>query len=136
MCGLRFDANVRRMKALVAVATLVMGLFFAFAYFHSRSIDRAHFVNSVSDLLAAHQQLRDTGSITNQHRVSLWTNRIPIGGAVFQGELIANAPALVDYGSLVVATDQTMIWIDKKTGPTVVRGPNGGLIFPRRLHDF
>jgi hypothetical protein len=113
-----------------------VGLFFAFAYFHSRSIDRAHFVNSVGALLTAHQQLRDTGSITNQRRVSVWTNQITVGGSVFQGQLIADSPALVDYGSLVMATDQTLIWIDKRTGPAVVRGANGGLTIPRRLHDF
>ena len=124
------------MKALVAIAVLLIGLFLAFAYFHSRSIDRAHFVNSASALLSAHQQLRDTGSITNLRRVLVWTNRITVGDAVFQGELVADAPALADYGSLILATVQTLIWIDKKSGPTVVRGPNGGLTIPRSLHDF
>ena len=124
------------MKALVAIAALLIGILLAFAYFHSRSIDRAHFVNSASALLSAHQQLRYTGSITNQRRVLVWTNQITVDDVVFQGELAADTPALADYGSLILATDQTLLWIDKQSGPTIVRGRNGGFTIPPRLHDF
>ena len=126
----------KRMRIVIPVAILAIVLFFAFAYFHSKSIDRAQFVNAAANLLTAHREFRDTGSLTNQRRVSVWTNEITIGVEVFQGTFIADSPALSNHGSLVIAADQTLIWLDKKTGPVVVRGKEGTLVTPKRFHDF
>lgn len=123
------------MKPFIAIAVLMVAVFVAYAYFHSRSIDRAHFVSSANDLLVAHRQLRDIGSLPNQLRISVWTNRITVGTAMFQGELVADAPALANRGLLVVAIDETLIWIDKTDGPSVVRGADGWLVLPKSLND-
>lgn len=54
---------------------------------------------------------------------------------MFQGEFVADAPALANRGLLVVATDETLIWIDKTDGPSVVRGADGRLVLPKSLND-
>src|SRR5262245_55810623 len=126
------------MRVIIAsgLPLLVIGLFFAFAYFHSRSSDRARVMISANDLLVAHEQIRQFGSLTNWRGVSVYTNRVTIGETVFEGELAADSEYLTNHGSLVVTKDATLIWIDKKTGPAVMRSTDGRLVMPRRFRDF
>ncbi len=124
------------MRGIVTIVALVIGIFIAFSYFHSLSIDRARLIHSANDLLVAHQRLRQYGSLTNFSGVLVFTNRVIVGGAVFDCQFVADAPHLTEYGTLVVATEGTVIWIDKKTGPKVVRNADGRIEMPRRFHDF
>jgi hypothetical protein len=127
------------MKIMLGVAVLLLTLFFAFAYFHSRSIDRAWLVNSASALLGARKQLHQHGAITNFERdirVFTFTNLVTVDGTEFVCELAADVPGLTNAGSLVMTTDGTVIWIDKKTGPSIVRGKERGIVMPKRFRDY
>jgi hypothetical protein len=122
--------------AIFGFVLLVITLFFAFRYFHSLSIGRARLINSANDLLVAHEQLQQNGALTNHVRVQVFTNRVAVGGVAFHCVLAADLSDLADAGSLVAATDGTLIWIDKRTGPIVFRGSDHKIVIPRRFRDF
>ena len=119
--------------AIAGFALVVIALLFAFLYAHSLSIDRARLIHSANDLLVAQQQLQQNGVLTNQVRVQAITNQVTIGGVVFQCVMAATSSELADAGSLVAATDGTLIWIDKMTGPVVFRGSDKKIVIPRRF---
>jgi hypothetical protein len=119
--------------AIAGFALVAIALLFAFLYAHSLSVDRARLVNAANDLLVAQEQLHQNGVLTNLVRVEAITNQVAIGGAVFQCVLEATSPDLADAGTLVAATDGTLIWIDKATGPVVFRGPDKRIVMPRRF---
>lgn len=116
-----------------ALVLVVGALLFAFLYAHSLSIDRAWLAHSANDLLVAQQQLQQNGVLTNQVGVHAITNQVAIGGVIFQCVLAATSPELADAGLLVAATDGTLIWIDKATGPVVFRGSDKRIVIPRRF---
>lgn len=122
-----------RAIVIVTVVLLIAGLGFIFLYSHSLSIDRARLISSINDLLVAQKQLQQHGSLTNQGQVYIFTNSVTVEGAVFQCTLAAESPYLADYGLLAVATDGTLIWIDKKTGPVVVRNADRQFSMPQRF---
>lgn len=127
------------MKTALAILVVLLALFFAFAYFHSKSIDRAHLINSANVLLLAHEQLRQHGSITNASaytRVYGFTNQVTVDGAEYFAELAAEVPGLPNAGHLVAATDGTLIWVDSQSGPVIMRGPDRRIVIPVRFHDF
>lgn len=119
--------------AIAGFALVIIALLFAFLYAHSLSIDRAWLVHSANDLLVAQQQLQQNGVLTNPVRVQAITNQVAIGGIVFQCVLAATSPELADSGLLVAATDGTLIWIDKATGPVVFCGLDKRIVIPRRF---
>jgi hypothetical protein len=132
--GVGFD-----LKAALGISALLTALFLGFAYFHSNSVDRAHLVNTANELLIARKQLHRHGAITNASantRVYPFTNEVTLGGIGFICELAANVPGLTNVGTLVITTDGTLIWIDLRTGPAIVRRPDGKFTTPERFRDF
>ncbi len=127
------------MKTALVIIVLLVAVFLAFAYLHSKSIDRAHLINSANALLVAHEQLQKNGAITNASRytrVYAFTNQMTVGGTGFVCELAADVPGFTNVGSLVAATDGTLIWIDSQSGPVIMRGPDRRIVIPGRFHDF
>lgn len=123
--------------AIIGFTTLVVvASLYVFTYFAARSADRARLFSTANNLLNAHAELRQNGVVTNRTRVQAFTNHVTIGGLVFQCELAAYLPELADSGSLVIATDATVIWIDKNTGPAVYyRRSDNQIIVPKRFRD-
>ncbi|SRR6266545_5094565 len=127
------------MKTILAIVALLVVLFFAFVYFHSKSIGRAHLIYSANELFVAHEQLRQHGAITNASRythVYAFTNRVTVGGTEFVCELAADVPDFANVGSLVATADGTLIWMDREREPTIMRGPDHRFVIPERFHDF
>jgi hypothetical protein len=130
---------IHDVKIALAIFLVVLALFFAFAYFHSKSIDRARLINTASALLAAHEQWHQHGSITNVSaytRIYGFTNQVTVEGAEYFAELAADVPGLTNAGRLIATTDGTLIWMDRQSGPIIIRGQDRRIVMPRRFHDF
>jgi hypothetical protein len=127
------------LKTALGVLALCIALFLGFSYFHNKSIDRAHLVNTANELLIAHKQMHRHGAVTNASpstRVYGFTNRVTVGEVGFNCELAADVPGLTNFGTLAITTDGTLIWIDQRTGPSIVRRPDGKFTTPERFRDF
>lgn len=127
------------LKTALGVLALCIALFVGFSYFHSKSIDRAHLINTANALTVAQKNIHRHGAITNASAytsVYAFTNEVTLGGQGFTCELAADVPGLKNVGTLVITSDGTLIWIDRRTGPSIVRSLNGKLTIPERLRDF
>lgn len=116
------------MKIALAVIVVLLACFFAFAYFHSKSIDRARLVNSVNDLLTARLALQQHGSITDTGiaaRVYAFTNQVIVSNTTYVAELATDVSGMLDMGRLIGTADGTAIWIDDRSGPVIVRSHDG-----------
>jgi hypothetical protein len=127
------------LKTALGILVLLTAFFLGFSYFHGKSIDRAHLVNTANELLIAHKQLHRHGIVTDvsaDTRVYAFTNEVTLGGFGFICELAADVPGLTNFGTLVITSDGTLIWIDQRTGPSIVRRPDGKFTTPERFRDF
>ena len=127
------------MKIFTAIIALLVLVFLAYAYFHSKSIDRSHLIHSVNELLVAQKRFREDGFITNQNRgfrVYSFTNHITVGNTEFVGELAVASPILSKLGHLVATTNDVLIWVDKKHEASIVRDANHQYVIPPQFRDF
>lgn len=119
------------MKAVAVILVLVVLAFLGFSYFHSKSIDRARLISSKSALLGARQQLHTFGAITNVDRhvyIESLRTQVTVDGINFESELAAHLPGYTNAGFLLITTNGVFVWMDKKSGPTIV----GGTGYPNR----
>jgi hypothetical protein len=120
----------------IAVILVVAVWLFAIIYTTAASRQRHAFLSHVQDLLTAHEQLHTGGTQTNYPGVYPVTNRVAASGLQFDCEFAAHLPGLTNGESLLMATDGTVLWIDKGKEPTVVRdGGRSRIAFPKGFHE-
>jgi hypothetical protein len=120
---------------LIAIIAVVGLLVFAVIYTTSDSSRKGAFFSHVRELLAAHEQLHAQGALTNRPGVYAVSNQLTVSGHEFQCEFAAELPGLTNGESLVVATDGTLVWIDKLKGSAVVGRRDGRPLVPRGFYE-
>lgn len=124
------------MKAALIILAVMIAAFLVFSHAQGRSLRRASVVNSVSELLSSQRAFREQGIVTNSNRgfrVFSYTNAVLVGSNEFRCELAAESDWVCDYGFVALATDGTVLWIDRKVSPCVVRTADGRLSMPERF---
>jgi hypothetical protein len=119
----------------IAVIVVVALWLFAVIYTTGTSRQRRALVSHVRDLLAAHEQLHTQGAQTNYQGVYPVTNRVAASGLQFDCEFAAQLPGVTNGQSLLVATDGTVLWIDKQQEPTIVRDRDGRIAVPKGFYE-
>jgi hypothetical protein len=119
----------------IAVIVVVVLWLFAVIYTTGASRHRRAFVSHVRDLVAAHEQLHTQGAQTNYPGVYPVTNRVAANDLQFDCEFAAHLPGVTNGESLLVATDGTVLWIDKRKQPSIVRDRNGRIAFPKGFYE-
>jgi hypothetical protein len=127
------------MKAVVAAACLLVLAFIGFAYFHSKSVDRAWLVHAKSALLSAQKKLADQDAISSGEKsiyVERRSDQMKVGEDVYEAQLAAHISGYTNAGYLLITTNNVFIWMDKKDGPMIIDGPGFPHATPPRFRDF
>jgi len=125
-----------KLKPVLVVLGLVLGALLIFGHAQQRSLRRASFVNSISELLSSEQVFRERGVITNSNRgfrVFSCTNAVMVGTNSFRCELAVESDWFRDFGFVALAADGTVLWIDRESAPSVARTADGRLSMPERF---
>ena len=124
------------MKAALIVLGLVVAALLFFIHAQGRSLRRAGFVNSVSELLSSEQGFHERGVLTNSNRgfrAFLYTNAVMVGTNSYRCELAVESDWVRDFGFVALAADGTVLWIDRELAPSIARTADGRLTMPERF---
>jgi hypothetical protein len=122
----------------IAISVIVLGL--AMVLVHACRVHyatrRAAVINSIGELLSAMERWQNDGILTNSgrgFRVYPYTNVVLVDGTPHQGRIAASGHWIEDAGFMVMTAEGSMLWMDRKRPPVVVRRPDGNVAMPERF---
>jgi hypothetical protein len=124
------------MKAALILLGVMIAGFLVFSHAKGRLLRRASVVNSVSELLSSQRVFQEQGLVTNSNRgfrAFAYTNAVTVGSKEFRCELAVESDWVRDFGFVALATDGTVLWIDRECAPCVARTADGRLSIPERF---
>ncbi|HEX3857716.1 MAG TPA: hypothetical protein VHY30_10530 [Verrucomicrobiae bacterium] len=115
------------MVAVISVVFLLLFVvLFYITYGYGLSLRKAAIFNGWNDLKEAQLELQKDGKLSNNYGhdyVFICTNNIVIGSTNYQCAIAVETERFNGEGILTVATNQVLIWLDKKRGPKIIGIP-------------
>ncbi|MGZ4963254.1 MAG: hypothetical protein ACXWJB_13835 [Limisphaerales bacterium] len=129
---------MKKSTIVLTVLAVLVALFGLFLYSAARGSHRARFVIAMNELREANVQLQKHGALTNQQfgydKVFPCKNRFNIDGTAYQCQFAVESVDLYlrDRGLLTIATNDIIVWVDKKRG-VMPLGSGSAFRFPPGL---
>ncbi len=124
------------MRVTLVSLAVILALAVFFLMGQERSLRRATVINSVSELLSAKDHQKQYGVLTNLNRgftVFAYTNQLDVDGTHYECTMAVMADRIQNFGLMAMATDGTVLWIDRTLPPSVSRSPDGRNYMPPRF---
>jgi hypothetical protein len=116
----------KEVVAIFAVSLFLFLILYYMTYGYGLSLRKAAIFSGWNDLKEAQLELQKDGKLSNDHgydHVFIWTNKVEISGANYQGAIAVKTERFYGEGILIVTTNQVLIWLDKKRGPKIIGIP-------------